>query len=57
LPEWECLKCHYRWIDEERIEPKFCPRCGSQSIYVPSDSERKIGRGLKAAERYRKVKP
>jgi len=32
LPEWECLKCHHRWVDDGKIEPKFCPKCGVQFI-------------------------
>lgn len=53
MPEWECLSCHYRWVDEGKIEPKFCPKCGAQFIYAPDDSNKKIDRGLKAVEKYK----
>jgi len=35
LPEWICLKCKHRWVVEGEIEPRYCPVCGSQNIYVP----------------------
>ena len=53
MPEWECLSCHYKWADEGKIEPKFCPKCGAQFVHVPSDLNKKVDRGLKAVEKYR----
>ena len=53
MPEWECLSCHYKWVDEGKKEPKFCPKCGAQFVHVPSDLNKKVDRGLKAVEKYR----
>ncbi|MEA2090240.1 MAG: hypothetical protein U9O89_05730 [Thermoproteota archaeon] len=35
MPEWICLKCGKRWVDDNPEEPRYCPTCGSPSIYVP----------------------
>jgi len=35
LPEWICLKCKYRWTYDGPLEPRYCPACGSPTIYVP----------------------
>ncbi|MDH5267761.1 MAG: hypothetical protein OEW62_08810 [Candidatus Bathyarchaeota archaeon] len=35
MPEWICLKCGHKWVHEEKIEPRYCPVCGSPTIYVP----------------------
>ncbi|MDH5770828.1 MAG: hypothetical protein OEZ25_06045 [Candidatus Bathyarchaeota archaeon] len=53
MPEWECLSCHYKWVDEGKIEPKFCPKCGAQFLYAPGDTKRITDRGLEAVEKYR----
>jgi rubrerythrin len=35
LPQWICLKCGYKWVDDSKVEPRYCPICGSPTIYVP----------------------
>jgi len=37
LEEWVCLKCDYKWKSDEPIEPRECPKCGAQTIYVPKE--------------------
>ncbi|MFQ6065432.1 MAG: hypothetical protein ACE5L6_08155 [Candidatus Bathyarchaeia archaeon] len=35
MPEWICLKCGKKWVEEGEVEPRYCPNCGSANIYVP----------------------
>ncbi|UCE15766.1 MAG: hypothetical protein JSV12_07855 [Candidatus Bathyarchaeota archaeon] len=35
MSDWICLKCGYKWVDESKVEPRYCPTCGSGNIYVP----------------------
>gem|GEM_PF-3219848 len=35
MPEWICLKCGKKWVEEGDVEPRYCPTCGSGNIYVP----------------------
>ena len=37
MAEWVCLKCNYRWGSEDPVEPRKCPKCGAQTIYVPEE--------------------
>ena len=32
---WKCLKCRCTWVNKQYADPRHCPRCGSQIIYVP----------------------
>lgn len=29
---YSCRVCENKWIDEQRVEPYYCPRCGSSKI-------------------------
>jgi len=35
VPEWICLRCKYKWVDDSKKEPRYCPICKSPTIYVP----------------------
>jgi len=36
MAEWVCLKCDYKWVNESKVEPRYCPMCGCCNIYVPT---------------------
>ncbi len=29
------MKCGKKWVDDGEVEPRYCPTCGSPTIYVP----------------------
>lgn len=35
MVEWVCLKCGYKWTVESGPDPRYCPKCGEPTIYVP----------------------
>jgi len=35
------LKCGHKWVEEGKVEPRYCPTCGSPVIYVPEVVKKK----------------
>jgi DNA-directed RNA polymerase subunit RPC12/RpoP len=36
---WICLRCKHKWVDNHKAEPRYCPLCGSCTIFVPKTLE------------------
>ena len=35
---WICLRCGHKWaVDNRKVDPRYCPLCGSCTIYVPKE--------------------
>jgi len=32
---WICLRCKQKWVDHHKADPRYCPLCGSCTIYAP----------------------
>jgi DNA-directed RNA polymerase subunit RPC12/RpoP len=53
---WICLRCGHEWINHHKADPRYCPLCGSCTIYVPKQIKITKPRFLKQSTIKKEIK-